>query len=78
MKPKGRLKSKERKVFGLLNKAIISNPFDTARSEILKQILDILRVKINNYPVLFDDVYTEIKSMIKNLEQRGLKRIQDF
>ena len=78
MKSKGRLKSQERKVFELLNKAIISNPFDAARSEILKQILDTLQVKIDRHPVLFDDVYTEIKSIIKNLEQRGLKRIKDF
>jgi len=78
MKSKGKLRSEERKVFELLNKAIISNPFDTARSEILKRILDILRVKINRHPVLFDDVYTEIKRMIKKLEQRGFKRIQDF
>jgi sigma-54 specific flagellar transcriptional regulator A len=78
MKSEGKLRSEERKVFELLNKAIISNPFDVARVDTLKQILDILRVKINSYPVLFDDVYTEIKRMIKNLEQRGLKRIQDF
>jgi hypothetical protein len=78
MKPKGRLKSKEKKVFKLLNKAILSNPFDASRAKILEHILDILRVKIDRHPVLFDDVFTEIKGMINSLEQRGFNRIQDF
>ena len=78
MKQRGRLNSQERKVFELLNKAIISNPFDETRAEILKKILDILQVKIKRYPVLFDDVFTEIRRMIGSLKRRGFKQIQDF
>ncbi len=78
MKPKGGLRSEERKVLELLNKAIISNPFDEARAGILKRILDIIGVEINSHPILFDDVFPEITRIVKKLEQRGLKRIQDF
>ncbi len=78
MKPKGRLTSEEKKFFNLLNKAIISNPFDEARVELLAQILNGQQEKKERQTFLFNDVVPELTKKICELEKRGFKQIQDF
>ncbi len=78
MKSKGRLTSEEKKFFDLLNKAIKSNPFDETRSEVLSQIISGQQGNKERQKVIFNDVFPKITKKIITLEQKGLKRIQDF
>lgn len=78
MKLIGRLTSKEKKYFILLNKAITSNPFNEDRDDVLAQILSRQRGSRKDQKYMLGDIFLELNQKIRELDRRGLKRIQDF